>query len=109
MAGSERLEKSGAFNMVNLRAEEAKIINGSLSSLGRVIQCLKKKESFIPWRDSSLTMLLKESLSGNVRTALVGTISGRDDMMSESHSSLKFGLSCGNLKNSVAKQSVNVE
>jgi hypothetical protein len=48
-------------------------------------------------------MLLKESLSGNVRTALVVTVSGRNDMMGESLSSLKFGLSCGNLKNSVVK------
>jgi hypothetical protein len=95
--------------MVDLRVEEAKNINGSLSSLGRVIQCLKSNQSFIPWRDSSLTMLLKESLSGNVRTALVVTVSGRADMMGESLSSLKFGLSCGNLKNSVVKQSVNVD
>jgi hypothetical protein len=37
LAGSERIEKSGVINMVDLRAEEAKNINGSLSSLGRVI------------------------------------------------------------------------
>jgi hypothetical protein len=84
LAGSERIEKSGVINMVNMRAEEAKNINGSLSALGRVIQTLTQKSSFVTWRDSTLTMLLKDSLSGNMRTALVVTVSGSPDMISES-------------------------
>merc|ERR1712096_562614 len=91
LAGSERIEKSGAINSLNIRAEEAKNINGSLSALGRVIETLTKKGAFVPYRDSTLTMLLKDSLSGNMRTALVVTVSGRADMISESQSSLKFG------------------
>jgi hypothetical protein len=37
LAGSERITKSGVVNMVNIRVEEAKNINGSLSTLGKVI------------------------------------------------------------------------
>ena len=54
-------------------------------------------------------MLLKDTLQGNVRTALVVAVSGRSDMMSETTSSLKFGLTCGNVKTSVTKSSVNME
>ena len=48
--------------MVNIRAEEAKNINGSLSALGKVIEQISKKQSHVSYRDSSLTMLLKDSL-----------------------------------------------
>jgi hypothetical protein len=50
-----------------MRAEEAKNINTSLSALGRVINVLSTSGTggFAPYRDSALTMLMKESLSGN--------------------------------------------
>lgn len=64
LAGSERITKSQVEAM---RAEEAKNINTSLSALGRVINALSKTGSggFVPYRDCALTMLMKESLSGN--------------------------------------------
>jgi hypothetical protein len=62
LAGSERIAKSQSEAM---RAEEAKNINTSLSALGRVINALSKGGNFVPYRDSALTMLMKESLSGN--------------------------------------------
>ena len=44
LAGSERITKSGVVNMINMRTEEAKNINGSLTALGKVIdQCAKKQ------------------------------------------------------------------
>ena len=52
----------------------------------------------MPFRDSALTMLLKESFTGNTRTALVVAVSGKSSMISETMSSLKFGLNCGNVK-----------
>ena len=61
----------------------------------------------MPFRDSALTMLLKESLTGNVRTALVVAASSSPSMIHETMSSLKFGTSCGNVKTSVSKKSVN--
>jgi Ca2+-binding EF-hand superfamily protein len=64
LAGSERIAKSQVEAM---RAAEAKNINTSLSALGRVINALSSSGSkgFVPYRDSALTMLMKESLSGN--------------------------------------------
>ena len=72
LAGSERIGKTGATGKV---LEEAKKINQSLTSLGRVINALTKAEKHVPFRDSKLTYLLKESLGGNSKTCLVCTIS----------------------------------
>jgi kinesin family protein 5 len=68
LAGSERVGKTGATGKV---LEEANKINQSLTSLGRVISCLSTGESHIPFRDSKLTHLLKESLGGNSKTSLI--------------------------------------
>ena len=70
LAGSERIHKSGA---TNLKAEEAKNINMSLTTLGRCILAIKKQD-IPPYRESSLTMLLKESISGNCKTCMICTI-----------------------------------
>mmetsp|Transcript_15157 Transcript_15157/g.14744 ORF Transcript_15157/g.14744 Transcript_15157/m.14744 type:complete len:175 (-) Transcript_15157:1545-2069(-) len=68
LAGSERISKSNARGEA---LEEAKKINYSLSTLGKVINQLSKKASHIPYRDSKLTRLLKESLGGNYKTTLL--------------------------------------
>jgi len=80
VAGSERAEFTGA---TGVRLKEAAMINQSLSTLGRVISALalksqtegaaaaspgkrgKADETFVPFRDSVLTWLLRESLGGN--------------------------------------------
>ena len=69
----------------------------------------QKQTGYMPFRDSALTMLLKESFTGNTRTALVVAVSGKQSMISETMSSLKFGLRCGNVKTQVSKKAVNVE
>jgi kinesin family member 5 len=68
LAGSERVSKSYAQGKT---LEEAKKINSSLSTLGMVISSIAKNASHIPYRDSKLTRLLKESLGGNNKTTLV--------------------------------------
>lgn len=68
LAGSERIFKS---NSTGLKETEARIINSSLSSLSRCLNCLRLKNNFIPWRDSSLTMLMKESLSSCITSMII--------------------------------------
>ena len=78
LAGSERIAKTGVINSLDLRAEEAKNINTSLSALGRIVAMMSQKQTgYMPFRDSALTMLLKESFTGNTRTALVVAVSGK--------------------------------
>jgi hypothetical protein len=67
--------------------KEGANINKSLTTLGKVIAALaqassdtkrKKKDVFVPYRDSVLTWLLKESLGGNSKTAMIAAISPAD-------------------------------
>lgn len=98
LAGSERIAKSLA---TEVRAAEAVNINTSLSALGRTIKELSKsKAGFIPWRDSALTMLMKNSLSGNCITHLVTCVAESAEMSGETTSTLRFGLTCGQIKSS---------
>lgn len=82
-----------------MRAQEAKNINTSLLALQRCIQELSQKGSqgFVPYRDSALTMLMKESLAGNYRTSLIVTVAESAAMVHETISSLRFGLSSGKI------------
>ena len=98
LAGSERIKKSG---VTNIAASEAMNVNTSLTSLGLVIRELSKSnQGFIPWRNSALTMLMKQSLSGNCLTQLVVTVNGSSEYSDETSSSLKFGLTCGKIQQS---------
>ena len=79
LAGSERIAKTGASGKV---LDEAKKINLSLTVLGRVIQALGEGGN-VPFRESTLTKLLKESLGGNSKTALLCTTSRKDCHLEE--------------------------
>lgn len=71
LAGSERLNNSGSGSNA-LRLKEAQCINKSLSSLADVIGALQQAKhqsnAHIPYRNSILTWLLKNSLGGNAKT-----------------------------------------
>lgn len=68
LAGSERISKSGAEGS---RLREAQCINKSLSALGDVINALRSRHSHIPFRNSRLTYLLQDSLSGDSKTLML--------------------------------------
>ena len=104
LAGSERQSATGSSGD---RLIEANNINRSLSALGDVINALSKHppsdstsssassssssvEGFIPYRNSTLTWILKDSLGGNCRSALLATISPNADSYNESFSTLRF-------------------
>lgn len=80
LAGSERISKTGAEGTT---LKEAQRINQSLSTLGLVISKLVKGDTNIPYRDSILTRLLKDSLGGNAKTCLICTMSRRADLAEE--------------------------
>jgi len=77
LAGSERQSKTKAEGQT---LEEAKKINSSLTSLGNVITALvDEKCKHVPYRESKLTMLLKDSLGGNAKTLMLCALSPADD------------------------------
>jgi len=89
LAGSERLKKSG---ITGERQREAKYINSSLLELGNVIHALSvAKSHHIPFRNSTLTRILKESLGGNSKASLMICISSSLRHTSETKCSLNFG------------------
>ena len=82
------------------RLKEGANINKSLTTLGKVISALAekgaemdkkgKKKEFVPYRDSVLTWLLKESLGGNSKTAMIAAISPADINYDETLSTLRY-------------------
>mmetsp|Transcript_15855 Transcript_15855/g.36783 ORF Transcript_15855/g.36783 Transcript_15855/m.36783 type:complete len:245 (+) Transcript_15855:578-1312(+) len=72
LAGSERLSKSGATGQA---LREAQAINKSLSALGDVIMSRAQKSNHVPFRNSALTHLLQDSLSGDAKTLMFVCIS----------------------------------
>jgi len=88
LAGSEKVGKT---NATGAQLVEAKNINRSLSALGNVIMALADGAEHIPFRDSKLTMLLKESLGGNSKTTLILASSMCSYNDKETLSTLRFG------------------
>lgn len=68
LAGSERVGRSGAEGS---RLREAQHINKSLSALGDVIYALRSRQGHVPFRNSKLTYLLQDSLSGDSKTLMM--------------------------------------
>ncbi|XP_054435364.1 kinesin-like protein KIFC3 isoform X3 [Pteronotus mesoamericanus] len=87
LAGSERVGKSGAEGS---RLREAQHINKSLSALGDVIAALRSRQGHVPFRNSKLTYLLQDSLSGDSKTLMVVQVSPVEKNTSETLYSLKF-------------------
>ena len=87
LAGSEKVSRTEARG---LRLEEARNINRSLLALGKVVHALCARLPHVPYRDSKLTRILKQSLGGNSRTLLIVHISPCADVAAESLSTLLF-------------------
>ncbi|KAL4459492.1 hypothetical protein ABPG74_018105 [Tetrahymena malaccensis] len=107
LAGSERQKSTGAAGD---RLKEASNINKSLTVLGLVINALVEsangKSRHIPYRDSKLTFILKDSLGGNSRTFMIAACSEANTQFQETLSTLKFAQRAKMIKN---KASVNEE
>ena len=88
LAGSERLDKTLSAGSV---AREAQHINKSLSFLEQVIIALgDKRREHVPYRSSKLTHVLKDSLGGNCRTALVANVWGESAHVEETAGTCEF-------------------
>jgi hypothetical protein len=111
LAGSEKSKDTGATGD---RLKEGSAINKSLSALGNVIAALvrkgkdaieakeakrKPKDIFIPYRDSVLTWLIKESLGGNARTIMIAALSPADTNYAETLSTLQYANRAKQIQN----------
>ncbi|KAG2136065.1 kinesin-domain-containing protein [Suillus bovinus] len=109
LAGSERLNSSGAAGDKD-RLKETQNINKSLSALGDVIAALGEKgekgEKHIPYRNSKLTYLLQNSLSGNSKTLMILNLSPLAAHLNESLCSLRFATKVNNTMIGTAKKQI---
>eukprot|EP00736_Rhodelphis_marinus_P000886 Rmarinus@m.29961 len=104
LAGSERLSKTEAEGE---RLKEAQHINKSLSALGDVISSLKSGDSaHVPYRNSKLTYLLKDSLGGQSKTVMFVNISPSLSSTPETSCSLQFASRVRSVTLGPAKKNV---
>ena len=98
LAGSEKTS-------VNSKAtSESGSINKSLLALGKCINALiSQNKGYIPWRDSKLTRMLQESLSGNSRIVMIATISPSISCFDETMFTLQYANRSKNLKVNLKK------
>ncbi len=103
LAGSERVYKRNTQG--GTIVEEAKYINLSLTYLEQVIVALHDKAKgnrvHIPYRNSMMTTILRDSLGGNCRTVMVATLGSELDNIDESVSTARFAQRCAMLVNEV--------
>ncbi|KAK6174774.1 hypothetical protein SNE40_017987 [Patella caerulea] len=100
LAGSERQKDTHA---IGARLKEAGSINKSLSVLGNVIMSLGDiahgKSRHVPYRDSKLTFLLRDSLGGNAKTHIVACVHPGSRCFGETLSTLMFARRAKMIKN----------
>ncbi|KAJ3120583.1 Kinesin-like protein kif21b [Nowakowskiella sp. JEL0407] len=118
LAGSERLKRT---NATGDRQKEGIAINGGLLALGKVISALADKENahpkekekdgahgesfHIPYRNSKLTRILKDSLGGNSQTLMIACISPAIDDLGETRSTMRYAARARHIKNNATVNS----
>jgi kinesin family protein 6/9 len=109
LAGSERVKKTGS---TGLTLKEATYINKSLTFLEQVVVSLSdkgkksKSRDHVPYRQSKLTHLLKDSIGGNCRTVMIATIWPEEPFINETLSTLNFAK---RMMNVINEASVNIQ
>ncbi len=125
LAGSERINTAfggsnsttanySSFNSINSsnqsRFKESTCINKSLLTLGKIICLLSDREissstatitnnKYLPYRESVLTWLLKESLGGNAKTAMLATVNSSSFYLDETLCTLRYAAKTACIKN----------
>ncbi|KAG8098355.1 hypothetical protein GUJ93_ZPchr0013g36226 [Zizania palustris] len=104
LAGSERASETNNYGQ---KLRDGANINRSLLALANCINALgkqnKKGLAYVPYRNSKLTRILKDGLSGNSRTVMVATISPADDQYHHTTNTLKYADRAKEIKTHVHK------
>ncbi|KAF6094494.1 kinesin family member 18B [Phyllostomus discolor] len=109
LAGSERASSTHAKGE---RLREGANINRSLLALINVLNALadaKGRKSHVPYRDSKLTRLLKDSLGGNCRTVMIAAVSPSGLTYEDTYNTLKYADRAKEIKLSLKSNVVSLD
>ncbi|KAM9215142.1 kinesin-like protein KIF18B [Leptosomus discolor] len=109
LAGSER---ASVANTKGERLREGANINRSLLALINVINALadaKSKKTHVPYRDSKLTRLLKDSIGGNCRTVMVAAVSPSALAYEDTYNTLKYASRAKEIKLSLKSNVISYD
>ncbi|XP_050463341.1 kinesin-like protein KIF19 isoform X3 [Cataglyphis hispanica] len=105
LAGSERAKQT---KNKGKRLQEGAHINRSLLALGNCINALSGGARYVNYRDSKLTRLLKDTLSGNCRTVMIVHVSPASAHRDESKNTLTYADRANRISNKVEQNVLNV-
>ncbi len=106
LAGSERVKNTGS---TGIALKEATYINKSLTFLEQVVVALTDKtrrKDYIPYRQSKLTHILKDSIGGNCKTCMIATIWPEEPFILETLSTLNFAKRMKNVVNDISVNTI---
>ncbi|XP_034947197.1 kinesin-like protein KIF18A [Chelonus insularis] len=106
LAGSERASATGCKGA---RLKEGANINKSLLALGNCINKLAEGIKHIPYRDSKLTRLLKDSLGGNCRTVMIANIGPSSLTYEDTYNTLRYANRAKKIKTHMKKNIISCE
>ncbi|XP_066249939.1 kinesin-like protein KIF18A [Euwallacea similis] len=106
LAGSER---GSATGFAGARFKEGANINKSLLALGNCINSLADGHRHVPYRDSKLTRLLKDSLGGNCFTIMIANVSPSSMSFEDTYNTLKYATRAKKIKSSLKRNVINVD
>ena len=105
MAEKLRLSTSISSEINKTLTDESKNINKSIFSLNNVVTACSTGQKYIPYRNSKITMILKNALGGNSKTLVTICCS---ENINETLMSLQFGLRCNKINNNI-KQNTKIK
>lgn len=106
LAGSER---GSATGFQGARFAEGANINRSLLALGNCINSLADGQRHVPYRDSKLTRLLKDSLGGNCQTVMIANVSPSSLSYEDTYNTLKYATRAKSIKSTIKRNVVSSE
>ncbi|XP_004684132.1 PREDICTED: kinesin-like protein KIF18B [Condylura cristata] len=109
LAGSERASSTHAKGE---RLREGANINRSLLALINVLNALadaKGRKSHVPYRDSKLTRLLKDSIGGNCRTVMIAAVSPSSLTYEDTYNTLKYADRAKEIKLSLKSNVISLD
>ena len=109
LAGSESLDSHDRGAAV--REAETKAINVSLHTLTRVVAAYAAappggRPAHVPYRESLLTLLLKDAIGGNCRTSILVALAADDDQLAHSFKACQFARLARGVRNCAKENKV---